>query len=541
MFKTLTHLHSRYITPPPRILPLLVHLKRKFSTNAFNDEKPNLFANLDKPINKDEFEQLMEGVSSKGPIAVGLSGGSDSIALSLLLNDYCKERKRDFFSFIVDHKMREESTREAQTVSAWMTERGIKNEILEVRWGEDVFPAKPATKIMAICRLVRYHLLIDACEKYGVNILAVGHHLYDQAETFLIRLQRCSGIDGLCGMAKVIPNYYRSITLIRPFISSPKERMISTCKEYKQAYVTDPTNNDTSYTRNLVRFGLYKVMGLDSKIGYNILSGIINCMRHMKAAKTVVYSEVRSFLEKYTYYNPLYIFYFFDFEAFMALSPPVAYRVLSAVIQTLGGISKVNSPSHALRAKKLERLRESIIKIYHDQDSRPKGTVLQGTLFQSCSTKLHRKIPSKSQNLALKAKVLMVSSEVSKQCLELDPIQVDEHHLWNELFFIQIKLHPDEQLTEPLYIRALKASDQNKMKIITREYKSHFLIPQPTPIQWSLPVIVNAKDELIAAPHFEVNTLSHKMDIVISPRAKPQIWMDMVLELEKKKKKNKKR
>jgi tRNA(Ile)-lysidine synthase TilS/MesJ len=72
---------------------------------------------------------------------------------------------------------------------------GIETELLTVRWPGAVVD-KQHGSIQEQCRMKRYDLLSTACDERGINVLVTGHHIEDQAETFLMRLSRRSGITG---------------------------------------------------------------------------------------------------------------------------------------------------------------------------------------------------------------------------------------------------------------------------------------------------------------------------------------------------------
>ena len=130
-------------------------------------------------------------------VAVGVSGGADSLALVFLLDEILRPQGRRVIALTVDHGLREESSAEADYVSQLMAKYGIEHHIL-VWQGK-----KPSTGIEEAAREARYALLCGWCQAHEVETLCVAHHQQDQAETFLIRLQRGSGLTGLCGMSEL--------------------------------------------------------------------------------------------------------------------------------------------------------------------------------------------------------------------------------------------------------------------------------------------------------------------------------------------------
>src|SRR5690606_10092282 len=122
--------------------------------------------------------------------------------------------------FIVDHRLRPESRREAAAVRRTAQRLGFSARVL-VRRGE-----APEGDIEAAARKARYRLLLDAAREVGASHLLVAHHREDVAETFLMRARRGAGIFGLAAMRPVInllpaPGLAPDLRLFRPFLAVP--------------------------------------------------------------------------------------------------------------------------------------------------------------------------------------------------------------------------------------------------------------------------------------------------------------------------------
>ncbi len=175
-------------------------------------------------------------------VAVAFSGGADSMALALLLHEYFGDR---MVAITVDHKLRPESSNEAKQVGEWIEARGIKHHTL-VWEGE-----KPTANIEAIARKKRYQLLCDYCKENGIKNLFVAHNLNDQAETFLLRLRRSSGLFGLGGMEEI--GFYQKVRILRPLLDTLRTDIEKFLKEKNQKFVHDSFNDDERYERVRVR------------------------------------------------------------------------------------------------------------------------------------------------------------------------------------------------------------------------------------------------------------------------------------------------
>ena len=188
-------------------------------------------------------------------IAVGVSGGADSLALALRL----KECGKKVVALTVDHGLRKESAKEAAYVAEVMKEQGIEHHILQ--W-EGV---KPTHGVEESAREARYHLLFDFCKKHQIWVLATGHHLRDQAETFLLRLARGSGVFGLSGILPVSDR--EGITVIRPQLDVAPEELRKYLSGKGIRWVEDPMNQDEDFMRVKIRKFLPKLaeIGLNEK------------------------------------------------------------------------------------------------------------------------------------------------------------------------------------------------------------------------------------------------------------------------------------
>lgn len=193
-----------------------------------------------------EFSALLKELPGFRPyetVAVGVSGGPDSMTLAKLLS----EAGITLHALIVDHNLRRNSGTEAKFAAQQM--KGWKNtQSFILKWSGK----KPKTRILEAARKARYDLMARHCRKHKIPYLLLAHHADDQFETVLFRLAKGSGLDGLSGM-KSMQAYDDHLTLLRPFLNVEKDRLIATCKKYKIKFAQDPTNENEIYMRPRMR------------------------------------------------------------------------------------------------------------------------------------------------------------------------------------------------------------------------------------------------------------------------------------------------
>lgn len=174
-------------------------------------------------------------------LAVAVSGGPDSLCLTLLAHEWAAARGGEVIGLTVDHGLRSDSAAEASRVGEWLGRRGIRHQILS--WRGD----KPGTGIQEAARHARYRLLNHWVREHGCLHLLLAHTRDDQAETFVMRLGRGSGLRGLAAMPAV--SYGADARLLRPLLGIRKSRLMATLRDRGQHWIDDPSNGDIRFER----------------------------------------------------------------------------------------------------------------------------------------------------------------------------------------------------------------------------------------------------------------------------------------------------
>ena len=190
---------------------------------------------------------------------VAVSGGADSLALTFLTKLFAFKNNLNPKYYIVDHKLRKESTSEAFKVRKILNSLDITSQILTVRNVEE------KNNIQSFAREKRYGLLFSKCKKFKINNLVLGHHIDDLFENFFLRMLRGSGLKGLVSFGK--ETQIDSINLVRPLIKFDKKDLIFISKFVFDFYVNDPSNYDVKFNRIKIRNFIeqLKSAGLDKK------------------------------------------------------------------------------------------------------------------------------------------------------------------------------------------------------------------------------------------------------------------------------------
>ena len=204
-----------------------------------------------EPAAAPDFAALMAPFAPFEPqphLAVALSGGSDSMALTLLAHEWARERGGRITALTVDHALRPGSAAEAEQVGAWCAARGIAHIVL-MRCG-----AAPASGIQAFARAARYALLENWCRDHFVLHLLLAHQREDQSETVTMRAARSSGVDGLAGMASIVER--DAIRLLRPLLGVSRATLRAYLLACGQPWIEDPSNRNPLFTRVRIRAAL---------------------------------------------------------------------------------------------------------------------------------------------------------------------------------------------------------------------------------------------------------------------------------------------
>ena len=185
------------------------------------------------------------------PGAVAVSGGGDSLALMHLLADWARRRKLPPpIVLCVDHGLRKDTAKEARQVARWVKAAGLKAHILTARG------TAPKADIEAAARNLRFTLMGNWLERHRIGALYVGHTQDDQAETFLLRLARGSGLDGLSAMRPLsafpAPGFDGSV-VVRPMLGIGRNVLRDWLAANGRPWLDDPMNGDVRFARTRIR------------------------------------------------------------------------------------------------------------------------------------------------------------------------------------------------------------------------------------------------------------------------------------------------
>jgi tRNA(Ile)-lysidine synthase len=180
-----------------------------------------------------------------GKLGLAVSGGPDSMAMLLLAEAAIPGQ---FEVATVDHGLRAEAADECAMVARVCAERGICCEVLSV--------AVAPGNVQAMAREARYQALADWKARRGLTPVATAHHVDDQVETLLMRLNRGSGLRGLAGVreGQFFPEL--ELRLIRPLLSFRRSELAYVVEVAGLAVVDDPSNTNDRFDRVRLRKAL---------------------------------------------------------------------------------------------------------------------------------------------------------------------------------------------------------------------------------------------------------------------------------------------
>lgn len=284
-------------------------------------------------------------VAAKGPIGLGVSGGSDSTALLLLAERWAKQAGRQLLALTFDHRLRSEAAEEAKSVASLCRQLGVAHHIL--RWQQP-------EKGQVAARLARHKALADALGQQGGTHLLLGHTANDQRETFLMRARQGSTWWGLAGMQALSPSPVwpqgRGIVIARPLLKIERFALRAWLQNQGADWHEDPTNLDPSYERIRMRAVLSASPDLPRRI--DRIMRLLGEMRRAlaKEVQTALIYHVRC-----------------DEDGLIRLAPAASqmrreafFRLLSILIPCAAGSARL--PGHSALLALIEEYRENGLK-----------------------------------------------------------------------------------------------------------------------------------------------------------------------------------
>ena len=271
---------------------------------------------------------------------VAVSGGPDSLALTFLTKIYSIKKSLKVKYFIIDHKLRKNSSSEAQSVKNLLKQKSINASI--IKWNG----IKPKSNVQSLAREKRYNILADQASRLNIKNILTGHHWEDLYENFFIRISRGSGLNGLVSFGETINK--GKIKIIRPLLNFEKKDLIYLTNNFFKYYIIDPSNEDDKFKRSRIR-KLTKSLqaeGLDKKKFFLTI-------KNLKNSNETINFYVKQNLKDNSFFNKKKNIAFLKIE-FFKQPHEVIFRSFSEIIKSVG---KNYYPS---RGKKIDRIIETI-------------------------------------------------------------------------------------------------------------------------------------------------------------------------------------
>jgi tRNA(Ile)-lysidine synthase len=244
----------------------------------------------------------------------------------------------------VDHGLRADSQKDAQRVQKLAAAAGLDCHPLSWKG------AKPSADIEAEARVARYSLMGRWCAEHQISALYVAHTIEDQAETFLLRLARGSGLDGLSAMqpAAALPvPQFAQVMLVRPLLDFTRAELRDYLRARSVEWRDDPMNTDTRFGRTRIRaaWPALEELGLTPQ-------RLSDAAEHLSRARAALEEMTDGFLHRGARFGDSGAW--LDPLRLRMLPREVGLRALASVL------GKVSGAEYRPRFASLERLFDSI-------------------------------------------------------------------------------------------------------------------------------------------------------------------------------------
>ncbi|MFT7105782.1 MAG: tRNA(Ile)-lysidine synthase, partial [Yoonia sp.] len=188
------------------------------------------------------------------------------------------------YIFTIDHGLRPEAADEIAQVAAQASRLGLKHIVAQWQWDG-------TGNLQAVARAGRWATLRALAAEYKVGSVWMGHTQDDQIETFMMRLARGSGVDGLTAMQASTQR--DGLTIFRPLLEMTRADLRAWLTFQDIRWCDDPSNEDARFDRVRARqmFAELSDLGLTAK-------RVLQTIDHMQAARETLQQAARDFAKR---------------------------------------------------------------------------------------------------------------------------------------------------------------------------------------------------------------------------------------------------
>lgn len=278
---------------------------------------------LKKSITK--FVEQQNLLPDKAKIVLGLSGGPDSVFLLDFLAPLHKAGQISLTAAHLDHQWRENSLLDAQFCAELAAQYNIP--FITQKISDLTLSKKPTGSLEALGRAYRRAFLTTTCKQTHSTIIALGHHVDDQQETFFIRLIRGATLSGLaCMRPKVsIKLYGQTGYIIRPLLEIKKMQILDYLHAKNIAYLVDSTNTNQDFLRNKLRLTVLPALEqADSRFTQNFS----NALESLQATESYLEDLTQKTFYSLTRYDSITAIYSMQLPQLLSLDTYLRNRVI---------------------------------------------------------------------------------------------------------------------------------------------------------------------------------------------------------------------
>jgi len=220
--------------------------------------------------------------SAEAKLLLGVSGGSDSIALLYLFSLLRSEIDITLLAVHINHQLRgEESEADAVLVRDICQKLGVPLIVRKINLTD---------KSENQARQKRFEAFQQVLDAYQFDYIVTGHHRNDQTETMLLNLFRGAGLSGLAGLRP------RSGKVLHPLLCFSKKELQDLLIEAQIPWREDSSNQELSYRRNWIRHKLLPL--LEQEINPQISTSLGTQAEIFADAEDMILKRMKSLLKK---------------------------------------------------------------------------------------------------------------------------------------------------------------------------------------------------------------------------------------------------